>query len=541
MIPPSLSNSLHENLHEKISLEKIIEEIKMDEIQDIIEITYSYKNTGNNKKVNTTLFEKIGWRKKWENKYIAYQTTRIKLENKKEIFQKYIKQLKNKTLSARESIFLWTLEYVNDILQITLLGLPFEAEKRGIKNTIPESIQKSYIDSIDSIESKLFWWDVQSNKYETTQSLYKFQEEMKTIKEKEILNTEEYDRLSWYIQRIKSLPTFDENIEKHTTKKHNYDPLREKIKDTPIKREDYKRIFELFHQINKLKKWVIIDKTKSSIYDWHDNLYIPGNKSYETLPLERVGKLIQHEQSVHFMIDANNEKVLGKFRGAKNLGREEWLAKLLDMIFQNHSIQDLQWISPSIKLILMGEILNGEEYLDFLTIYYKGKGSKSNPKKIFDRRKRNYSKNLPGVQHKDTTYYRWSKRLAEELESGKDIRDYFTAKVSFEQIPLAKQIAEEENITLTYPRLLAELIKAKLIGKHLNKEVYIALLKKKYHFLKEDHLNSAKELTRDNTKKIAEILSIVKKYLNPMNASNEEERKKLEEYNELLKKQKRKS
>jgi len=70
------------------------------------------------------------------------------------------------------------------------------------------------------------------------------------------------------------------------------------------------------------------------------------------------------------------------------------------------------------------------------------------------RRKRNYPFEYPGVQHKDTSYYRGQKIIHKYIEEGKDIKDLYLGKVSFEDIPLLKQYAQEKNISVQYPLLV---------------------------------------------------------------------------------------
>lgn len=63
-----------------------------------------------------------------------------------------------------------------------------------------------------------------------------------------------------------------------------------------------------------------------------------------------------------------------------------------------------------------------------------------------------------GVQHKDVTYARGEKRVAEYILNGGHIHDLYIAKVSFEDIATVKALAENEKIPLKYPLLIGELL-----------------------------------------------------------------------------------
>jgi len=96
-----------------------------------------------------------------------------------------------------------------------------------------------------------------------------------------------------------------------------------------------------------------------------------------------------------------------------------------------------------------------------MSLYAQMKKMK-NGENYYLRRKRNYPLDFPGVQHKDTSYYRGQKAVQKYLETGNDIKDLYIGKVSFEDIPLLKKEAKNKNITTQYPFLLGEIIKTVL-------------------------------------------------------------------------------
>jgi hypothetical protein len=73
-----------------------------------------------------------------------------------------------------------------------------------------------------------------------------------------------------------------------------------------INRENYIRIFELVLAMYGINKPVEIDE-RSSIYDGDDALYIPSSKEYNTLSIQKILKLIQHEIERHMLSLENNE------------------------------------------------------------------------------------------------------------------------------------------------------------------------------------------------------------------------------------------
>ena len=114
---------------------------------------------------------------------------------------------------------------------------------------------------------------------------------------------------------VKQLPAYADidgmfkNREKDT-RTTNYKKIFEDNKELfekKISRTDYVKIFELVFALYGIKKSIIIDE-RNSMYDGDDGLHIPKNKNYETLSLQKILVLIQHEIERHMLSLENNEE-----------------------------------------------------------------------------------------------------------------------------------------------------------------------------------------------------------------------------------------
>ena len=117
---------------------------------------------------------------------------------------------------------------------------------------------------------------------------------------------------------VKQLPAYVDidgmfkNREKDT-RTTNYKKIFEDNKELfekKISRTDYVKIFELVFALYGIKKSIIIDE-RNSMYDGDDGLHIPKNKNYETLSLQKILVLIQHEIERHMLSLENNEENVG--------------------------------------------------------------------------------------------------------------------------------------------------------------------------------------------------------------------------------------
>lgn len=79
---------------------------------------------------------------------------------------------------------------------------------------------------------------------------------------------------------------------------------------------------------------------RSSIYDGEDALRIPNSEEYSVRPFSRVLGLLQHEIGTHYLIAENSRRVLGKFRGGRNLEREEGIASIAEGLVNGVGIRE---------------------------------------------------------------------------------------------------------------------------------------------------------------------------------------------------------
>lgn len=392
-------------------------------------------------------------------------------------------------------------------MQLTILGLPFEAQKAWLDSELSQDQIEYKVQMIEEIESYLFGGNIIWNKTEA-KDCYKYLFNLFS-KENWILSNWEKYRFNSYLESLKVFiwDNEDLNIAGKPPISLEDSPLIDKLVD----RSDYVEIFKLVFQIYWINKPIIIDE-RSSIYDREDALFIPSSQAYETLKLQRVLQLIQHEIETHYIIQDNNEKLLWNFRWWNNLLREEWVAMVSEWLLFWKELTDF-WVSKRFPMIFAWEMLCWEEYLDFVKLLCK-MNWESNIEWIYLRRKRNYPLNYRWVQHKDTTYSRWIQKVIEYIREWNDLKDLFIGKLSFEDLNLGKNIAVQNSIKLKYPIFIWELILFVLNWNKLSKSSFQNYLKNKYPFVFEqiwDEVLKLNELSFSNKKKLVEILKILGK------------------------------
>lgn len=505
-------------------LEEMNKDIFNQEMADIVEVTYAYADLWNWVFLNKTLFWTFLWKtyggkdkqeekRFWEELSIniaeIFTQTKSKLLHKKSLVINYKELLQPllKENNPRIQILLWSLDYVSNILDLTLAWLPFEAQKAWISyNFSGEEIEKR-VNHLEEIETKLFGWNVSENEYEVQWSYNNLSDLFQTKKEK--LTSEEHKRFSEYLQTLKQIFPYiidtKESLEKVAQKNEKSEILNQEIS-----RENYVKILKLALEIYGIEKPVIIEE-RSSIYDGEDYLGIPESEAYKTLKIQRILELIQHEIETHYIIEKNNTQTLGKFRWAKNLQREEWLAMTAEAFLQWKNLEDVD-VSWAIPDLLMWEILWWEEYKDFHILLSKLKGAK-NASALFLRRKRNYPLHYKWVQHKDTSYNRGQHKIVDFIKWWWSVKDLYLWKVSFEDLEKTKEIMQKENIKLMYPLLIWELLQYVVLWNKLHENEFWIFIEKKYPFLnmrEEIANNSIEKLSFWVKRKVIQILQLIK-------------------------------
>ncbi len=489
------------DLEFQLFIEEINKNIFNGELTEIIEVTYAYKKIWENQFFNTTLFTAFWWEKYHKNIDfdLLYHKIYTKLSHKIEQIDFFSQKINNVyTQDKQDKIRVKFLEkqfsYVKNTLLIAQYWLAFEIQKAGGKYKISSSQVKKNIQNIKKLEKKNFGWEIHSKPDEVIKC---FEFLQKKSYKKSLKNSPDFE---YFLEKIKNiLPENYSAGEKKFTRKKIF-PW---IFQTQIQREDYCEIFDLIFEIYGLPQRTKITNVWS-IYDGEKFLEIPNKKSYETKTLKSVLKLSLHEIMAHCVNLENTKRRLGEFRWAHNLEKEEWLAVLLEKVFEGIHISNI-WIIASLPTLLMWEICETQEFKQFLQLNY------SEPNKAFLRFKRNYSSDFSGVQHKDTSYSRGILKTVQYIQEKKNFQDLFLWKVSFDEIKFLKKIdILDENKPMIQPLFIAEFIYfyVKNISEETSLEKFFVYMEEKYFFMDTKYLKKyyQKKSTKKNIYKISHIL-----------------------------------
>ncbi len=143
--------------------ERIIEsaeaEIFDGKLGDIAEVTYAYTKIGSEKYFNRTIFSHFAGVKPEEGMEKAFNEAGRKLVEKRSDIARHLERIESlpKTaVSERIEILKGSLSYLDTILEITQIGLPFEAEKGGRPHAMGESEVNSAIAKMEALERTIF-------------------------------------------------------------------------------------------------------------------------------------------------------------------------------------------------------------------------------------------------------------------------------------------------------------------------------------------------------------------------------------------------
>jgi len=169
---------------------------------------------------------------------------------------------------------------------------------------------------MEKIEQGLFGGNIREDSLEVT-NCYR---SLKTKIEKKLPTMTEHQKkiCEKLLKSVKQLPAYVDidgifkNREKDTRTK-NHKKIFEENKvlfEKKINRADYIKIFELVFAMYGIRKPIKVDE-RNSIYDGDDALYIPKNKNYDILSIQKILVLIQHEIERHMLSLENNEANVG--------------------------------------------------------------------------------------------------------------------------------------------------------------------------------------------------------------------------------------
>jgi len=376
----------------------------------------------------------------------------------------------------RISIYLKTLAYIRDIFEMIWWWVPFEVQKRYPKGDYVQYQLDECLQEVTRRDQEIFGVLVSTRTREVSRSECFLQMTYNTSSYK--LTSVEQDKYLEYMNLLTTLPVYREEV-------CNLNPLPElldnEIFDCLIPREEYIRLFSIVFDFYGFDIPIIVDE-RNSIYDWQDALYIPRSESYDSLSLRRVLNLIAHEIETHYIVLHNTNQLLWWIKWANNLSREEWLATFQEFLLTWYELSEID-MSNNVPVILMGELFDWREYLEFLNVYRKLRWIVATWAERLLRAKRNYPLWWKGVQHKDITYSRWIYKVREYLFDWGDFIDLFLGKVDFEDISILARNTDWKN--LLFPKQVTMRLVFSLLA-WWNQEVYDSFIEeaiKKYPFI----------------------------------------------------------
>lgn len=472
-------------------VEQVIEETDQDifdeeiwinkEMWKIPEVTYSYSDWWNNKinwkHINTTLFCNIWWLNLDELSYISDEEKVEKIKKTSNVVverinEKIIKintsiERLNKLETTNEAeiyqieIFINSLIEKLNLFEYCLNWLNYEIEKAWVEINISKEDEKEIDKRQKELDDILFWWEIQKNPkevircYEYIYSAY--------LRKKSELSEDEQKRYNYFLDKIRTkLP------DSYNYTKYNNKPLVNLLKKfNEIKIPDREYILWFNLSAEALEKiWHIIeqDENAKSISDWPKWVQFPITDKFKSLTAKRFLELNTHEIETHNITDHNNKQINWNIRWAWSIIKDEWLAILMEKILQHwdqlFKVDEKSWktiidieklpIKISFVYILMSELLDNDELIEFLTLNEKIEKDTIEVLSRFLRLKRS---NKNGTQHKDTSYIRWLFEVAEEinkyiLSDWKEwiaIEDLFLWKIWIKEAHKLKAIKENKE------------------------------------------------------------------------------------------------
>ena len=470
---------------DKIS-SKINKIILGSKLEKIIEMTYSYQDIWWDFYYNLTLFDdfaEIEYNKEEKIDFdIIKETVKNKLDNIVWDILLLIEDLKQEALSDRWQILYKSLIYTKKILKVTLLGLDFELEKAGLRLNISKGEQLDIVSKIEEIEEENFWLKIK-NSLSEIKLIYDFLFSLFIDTKSRITESEQLFFLD-YINRLNNFLDNDDLEAKKIKKIKSKNNFWTK----GVSRDNYIKIFNyILKNIYNLEQRAIITNA-SSIYDWEKYLEIPNKETHSELTYKRVLELVVHEIESHYINWYNNKILLWEFRWARNLEKEEWLAKSMEAFLYWNDEISATFVPTYMAKILFSEIYNWNDFYKFIDIYNKMHTLRRKPINEFLRQKRNYSASLKWGQHKDISYWRWMIKTLDYLKNWGDFSLLFMWKVWFEDLDKIWNLYELNKDKILFPVFIWDIIalhlesKEKWIDNSFNLDETIVYIEEKYHF-----------------------------------------------------------
>jgi len=487
------------------------------DLEKIIEVTYSYRELEDWNILNETLFEEyLGLSyPEYDIEYL-WRRYRYKIRVQIVLIDDILKKLQkiqvcSRAESLRRWIFIESLEYVKNILEISVLANPFEMEKAWCKHRLTKAKIQKIIKDIEKKEKLAFGRKVIEKSSEFS-SCYNFIVRNHESK-KATLSPHDKRNMKKYLKIIK----WSSQCELVETPKITKKQLRASFLKTKIHRKDYRKIFDAVCELYSLPQRTKITNA-GSIYDGDDYLEIPRAESFKFFQLERILKLLTHEIESHFINSYNSKILLWSFRWAKNLPKEEGLAMFMERIFLWYTHENMDSIVDVFFTIMAWEALEGEDFESFMRIMWKEYKCKVDYLTTIRRAKRNYSFEYAWVQHKDVVYFRGLMEMIRYLKSWNAFSKLFLWKIGYHDVDNMHDIyqASERKAELVFPIFISDLLYYYLENKTkdsnfiLDIPEYYLYLKKKYWFLDLESFCIVEHMNKKD-KKIEKILKLVEK------------------------------
>jgi len=383
------------------------------------------------------------------------------------------KELKDSLLQDVEKKFILnSLNWVWLKYMIFKSAVFLEAEKSGFD--LIEEQRNFYLRRVNKLQTMVYWPEISFIDSEKSSVL----RELNNIYETNNSKLDEWEK-NTYLEYLKALWfSWINNISINDTENTQNN---NKLWEIFLSKEKVVELFEMLIDLYDLKWWTIFLDAKVwnfSVKKENKQIILPELKLEKT-SLKRIFQLFDHEVWVHAIRWFNSTKTLNT-NGDWYLEAEEWIATLSELMFDEY-IDDIL-VEPTIHHITtyVAENLDFANTVKFLELYYKLSKPKSTSneeikKEALDRTlrvKRFVSFNEKWANRKDVSYTRWQTQVVDYFQNNdsetrwKFIKDFYFAKLSFEDIWLVKEFREKlwiDESELKYPLWIGKILYKKLL------------------------------------------------------------------------------
>jgi hypothetical protein len=403
--------------------------------EELFELTYAYTEI-DGQFFNMTLFG-LYWA------WTQYDDVHVLIAQVRELLQtdlNHIKQFRHAVIAdERDAPLLYkTIDYMQLVFEQIWRAVPLEAQKYWSDVSYEQYDLLNAFQAVVKRDEMLFWNTVMSDPKDCFQAdcllTWVF------VKNETELDQEERQRFQDYLLIMRKSVVQENNV-------CNFSPewsfLDDELFSVQIPRQTYIELFTLALQSYNLSIPVITAQ-RWSIYDWRHALEVPYYDDYATLSFRRILKLIAHEIETHYVVLHNTDLLLWWMKWWFNLAREEGLAKFQEFLLTWLPLEEIR-VTDWLPLLLMGEILSTEQFLDFLNLYRKMHGIIASGMLRLLRVKRNYPLFKPWVNHKDVTYSRGLQQIAAYVQWWWNYASLFLSKVDFDDMHIIQNSIDTQK------------------------------------------------------------------------------------------------